>query len=210
MSKFKEKLRIIEEGLLKPMSAAEIKQVDQEKIKELVDEILSRSTKNAEGSIDVDGEVDLRLLNLSELPLKFNKVKGGFYCSHNKLTSLVGSPKEVGGYFSCYSNQLTSLSGAPREVIGSFYCNNNQLTTLEGAPKEVGGYFSCYNNKLTSLKGAPMKVGNNFNCSNNQLTTLEGAPKEVGGYFKCYHNNVKFTKDQVNAVCKIQGKIYVK
>jgi hypothetical protein len=111
-----------------------------------------------------------------------------FYCNDNQLTSLEGSPHEVGGSFYCNDNQLTSLEGSPHEVGGSFYCHDNQLTSLEGAPKEVGGDFYCYDNKLTSLKGAPKGVGGYFNCNNNQLTSLQGAPQEVGGDFSCSNN----------------------
>jgi hypothetical protein len=114
-------------------------------------------TLNGDGSIDVDGDVDLSYQGLSELPLKFGIVSGNFYC---------------------YGNQLTSLRGAPREVRGDFYCNNNKLTSLRGAPREVGGHFSCSDNQLTSLEGAPGEVGVNFYCHNNQLTSLEGAPGE--------------------------------
>jgi hypothetical protein len=45
-------------------------------------------TLNGDGSIDVDGDVDLAYKSLSELPLKFGIVSGGFYCHNNKLTSL--------------------------------------------------------------------------------------------------------------------------
>lgn len=104
MNKFKNALKIIEEGLLKPMTAADVKQIEDEKLKEVIDEILSRSTKNSDGSIDVDGYVDLSYLNLKTIPLKFNKVSGGFYCYSNQLTSLVGSPNEV-GHFDCSYNE---------------------------------------------------------------------------------------------------------
>ena len=52
----------------------------------------------------------------------------------------------VTGFFYCSDNQLTSLKGSPKEVGGSFYCSDNQLTSLEGCPKEVGGSFNCYDN----------------------------------------------------------------
>ena len=107
-------------------------------------------TINTDGSIDVDGDVDLRRKKLKNLPLNFNKVTGGFYCSGNQLTSLEGCPKSVGGGFYCLNNQLTSLEGCPKEV-GNFYCNSNQLTSLKGCPKEVGGDFLCYNNLLPKL-----------------------------------------------------------
>jgi hypothetical protein len=41
------------------------------------------------------------------------------------------------GYFGCSYNQLTSLEGSPKEVGGSFDCSYNQLTSLEGSPKEL-------------------------------------------------------------------------
>ena len=133
---------------------------------------ITNYTVNSDGSIDVDGNVDLSRKKLTKLPLKFGNVTGYFYCSSNQLTTLEGSPKEVGGYFDCYNNQLTTLEGSPKEVGGDFYCNHNQLTTLEGSPKEVGGGFYCQFNQLTSLKGGPSKLGGDFYCSNNKLPKL--------------------------------------
>ena len=73
---------------------------------------ITNYTINADGSIDVDGDVDLWSRGLSELPVKFNHVSGGFCCSWNKLKTLEGSPQSVGGYFSCYKNNLTNLEGS--------------------------------------------------------------------------------------------------
>ena len=159
---------------------------------------------NSDGTIDVDGDVNLSNERLERLPLKFNNVSGDFDCMDNKLTSLEGAPKEVGHDFSCSFNKLTSLEGAPREVGGNFYCSYNQLTTLEFAPIRVGGTFFCSGNKLTSLKGAPKEVSS-FDCSGNQLTSLKGAPKRIGGSFNCYDNflpqliydNYKYIKEIV-------------
>jgi len=145
-------------------------------------------TINNDGSIDVEGIIDLSYNELTKIPFKFRNVSGNFYCNDNQLTSLDGAPNTVGGNFYCSNNQLTSLDGAPNTVGGNFYCSNNQLTSLEGAPNNVGGNFSCSNNQLTTLEGAPNTVGGNFSCSNNQLTTLDGAPNTVGGSFYCYDN----------------------
>ena len=152
MNKFKDTLKLIEEGLLKPMSDVEAKQVDDDAIKEVIDDILSRSTKNADGSIDVDGDVDLFNLNLKKLPLKFNKVNGGFYCSNNKLTSIEGAPKHVNRSFMCYGNKLTSLQGAPQYVGISFDCSFNMLTSLDGAPLHVGDTFRCHDNAIDFIE----------------------------------------------------------
>ena len=124
-------------------------------------------TINDDGSIDVEGDVDLSRKKLTKIPFNFGKVSGDFYCYDNQLTSLKGSPNNVGGNFSCYDNQLTSLDGAPNTVGGDFYCYFNQLTSLEGAPNNVSGNFSCYFNQLTSLEGAPNTVGGSFYCYGN-------------------------------------------
>jgi hypothetical protein len=108
-------------------------------------------TINSDGTVDVDGDVDLSRKGLTKLPLNFGKVTGYFYCYNNKLTTLEGSPISVGGYFGCYNNKLTTLEGGPREVGGDFYCNYNQLITLEGSPREVGGHFSCSYNPIYSV-----------------------------------------------------------
>jgi len=115
----------------------------------------SKVTINSDGSIDYDGNVDLRSKGLTEIPFKFNKVSGYFWCAQNQLTTLEGSPVEVGKSFSCEKNQLTSLKGGPKEVRGPFSCAKNQLTTLEGAPRIVYGDFFCSGNQLTSHEGKP-------------------------------------------------------
>lgn len=74
---------------------------------------------------------------------------------------------------------------------------------------KVNGYFTCSLNKLTSLKGAAKEVGGIFNCSYNKLTSLEGAPKNVIGSFACEGNTIKFTKDDVNKICKVGKSILV-
>ncbi len=83
---------------------------------------------NHDGSIDVNGSVDLYSQELTELPLRFNKVTGYFNCDFNNLTTLKGSPKWVGDRFSCSDNKLTSLEFSPEYVKGPFECVDNQLT----------------------------------------------------------------------------------
>ena len=121
---------------------------------------ITNYTINSDGSIDVDGNVDLSCVGFERLPLKFNIVTGNFFCSNNYLTSLEGAPKKIGR---------------------GFYCSNNFLTSLEGGPQEVGDDFVINRNKLTNLKGCP-SVCTNLYCENNMLTSLEGGPKKVGGY----------------------------
>jgi hypothetical protein len=97
-------------------------------------------TINGDGSIDVNGSVNLYNKGLTELPLTFNKVTGYFTCSCNQLTSLKGSPKWVGGNFYCNGNQLTSLEFSPDYVGGDFFCHDNELID-NLCDTEIGGYF---------------------------------------------------------------------
>lgn len=136
--------------------------------KELKKYGIKKYTINSDGTIDVDGIVDLYDKNLNEIPFKFGRVSRDFNCSDNKLKSLEGCPYEVGGNFYSSYNQLTSLNGSPMEVGGDFNCANNQLTSLNGSPIEVGGNFHCYSNyKLANLEGMPLEIGGNFYCPNN-------------------------------------------
>jgi len=168
---------------------------------------------NEDGTVDVDGHVNLYNKRLEKIPLKFGYVSGNFDCGYNKLTSLEGAPSEVGGSFYCHINKLTTLEGSPKKVGGGFDCDWNELTSLEGAPRDVGVGFSCQNNKLTTLIGGPNRVGGNFRCSNNQLRSLLGAPEEIGGYFYCDDNptlpkeildNIEYIK-YINKIVKYQS-----
>ena len=71
-------------------------------------------------TVKVTGNVDLRGLGLTKIPINFTEVGGDFNCSWNKLTDLEGAPEKVGG---------------------SFYCSNNPLKSFEGRPKFIGGEF---------------------------------------------------------------------
>jgi hypothetical protein len=178
-------------------------------------------TINEDGSIDVDGSVNLKYKGLSELPLKFRKVSGNFFCYRNKLTSLVGSPKEVGGNFDCNNNQLLSLEGAPREVGRDFYCQSNQLTSLVGSPNKVDGYFVCSENKLTRLEGISQKIGGSIYCENNEIRDVKGIKDGWSGGFHIAGNPVyeifsffpKKRRDEVvellNEFDVIRGKLVI-
>lgn len=146
-------------------------------------------TVNEDGSVDVDGDVEITNKGLKKIPLKFGRVTGHFWCGKNELTTLEGAPSEVGGHFNCPFNNLITLEGAPNKVGGNFNCAGNQLTTLEGAPSEVG-HFNCYGNQIETLNGSPNKVYGDVNVSNNKLITLEGGPRDIEGNLYCRDNPI--------------------
>ena len=107
--------------------------------------------------------------------------------------------------------KLTVLPDMLKDITvgGNFYCGNNKLISLEGAPKSVGASFACSHNELTSLQCDHITIGGDFYCSFNKLTSLVGAPKSVGEDFICHSNNVKFTEQDVRAVCDLKGTVYL-
>ena len=140
-------------------------------------------TINDDLSIEVDGDVHLVEKELEYLPLKFNYVSGNFYCHHNKLKSLEGSPQTVEGDFKCSSNGLKSLESCPQTVGGRFNCYFNELVSLEGSPQTVDGDFDCSYNELETLEGGSQTVNGNFDCKYNKLTDLEHFPEVSGGIY---------------------------
>ena len=182
------------------------------------------------GPQSVGGDFTCSHNNLTTLKGAPQSVGRDFDCAANRLTSLKGGPQKIGSSYSCWANKLTTLEGGPQSVNGNFHCNNNQLTSLkggpqtvkdglfchyneltslEGAPQKLEGMFNCAHNQLTSLKGGPKIVGLSFNCSDNLLKSLEGAPHGVSFNFTCNHNAIKFTKKDVQTVCKINANVAV-
>jgi CO dehydrogenase nickel-insertion accessory protein CooC1 len=90
---------------------------------------LRHYTINSDGTVDVDGDVNLhnKLGDMEKLPVKFGKVSGHFDCRYNKLTTLEGCPNYVGGYFICDDNNLSTMEGCPNYVGSGFYCDDNKL-----------------------------------------------------------------------------------
>ena len=94
---------------------------------------------------------------------------------------------------------------------GDLNLNSMNLIELPAILKNVtvGRNFFCSNNKLTSLINSPSIVVGGFYCGSNRLISLKGAPKTVGDNFFCGLNPVKFTEEQVRAVCDVKKRIFV-
>ena len=67
---------------------------------EIEGEIHGKPLWNGRDHLDGDGDISINRTDLTEFPCIFpEKWDKGFYCGNNKLTSLYGSPREVGGDF---------------------------------------------------------------------------------------------------------------
>jgi hypothetical protein len=139
---------------------------------------------NPDGSIDVDGNVDINSSDLTILPVKFRRVMGNFNVQNNRFATLDGAPIAVGGNFNCFNNELIDLKGGPKWVGRDFYCYKNQLTSLEGSPNEVvGNYYISGNPYLTNLIGCTPKIGGNFSCDDSLIIFSGDADIEFLGNF---------------------------
>lgn len=115
-------------------------------------------TINNDGTIDVDGNVDLSMITgdirMSKLPLKFGNVTGNFDINGNPnfnyLRTMEGCPHTVGGNFYCTGQRLKSLEFCPKIVKGRFDCSNNNIRTFEFFPKSVA-QFRCWDNPIEPI-----------------------------------------------------------
>jgi hypothetical protein len=55
------------------------------------------TVEQSDGTVDVNGDVNMSEMNLTKIPVKFGKVTSDFYCENNQLISLEGAPQSVGG-----------------------------------------------------------------------------------------------------------------
>jgi hypothetical protein len=119
--------------------------------------------------VDVRSNVNIQSNELYQIPIQFGIVTGTFNCIYNFLTTLEGSPNNVGLSFKCNNNLLNTLEGGVKTLGGNFDCSNNKLTSLKGCPKEIPGVFWCVDNLLISLEGGPDKTSHEFYCSGNPI-----------------------------------------
>jgi len=86
---------------------------------------------DAEGFVNVIGDVNTFNFYKYQTQIKFGNVSGYFYCALNKLKTLEGSPHTVGGSFYCKNNKLTTLEGMSKIIKGDFYCSGNNLIKID-------------------------------------------------------------------------------
>lgn len=150
----------------------------------------SKITLNADGSYDIVGELHLRnvyqsgikKIPLPTIPIKFNKVTGGFYDHSNGALPLENYPREVAGYLHVQTNE------ASLETLRNTVVKNKSRV---GFNASVGGDFD-YDASSIQITNCPNLVSLNFfpktdsstsvdisHCP--KLVNLEGLPRVVSG-----------------------------
>lgn len=98
---------------------------------------------NKDLSVDVNGNVILSSKNLTIIPIQFNIVHGNFYCDDNKLTTLLGMPRQVGGCVALYGNLLNNYQYVSKSIAGDFYCSG-KIDLVDLALMKLQGQFVHY------------------------------------------------------------------
>jgi len=150
----------------------------------------SKIILNPDGSYDIVGEIHIRnvyqsgikKITLPTIPIKFNKIYGGFFDHSNGALPLENYPQEVYGYFHVNTDG-TSLENIQNTVVKNY--------AREGFDTSAGGSFTydassiaimdCPN--LVSLKFFP-KTDSSTSVDINQcpkLINLEGLPQKITG-----------------------------
>ncbi len=122
---------------------------------------ITNYTINPDGSIDVDGSVDLFSKDINKLPIKFNIINGNVIYSFNNLTSLENFPNEIIGDLYLGYNNINNFIGIPK-VSGHIYCNNNPLTSLEGYSGDYDKLIFDYNLKNKLIRKTKLKILNDL------------------------------------------------
>jgi hypothetical protein len=107
--------------------------LDQHDIKEY--------TINDDLTVDVARSVFLFYDNLTEIPIQFGVINGGFFCTNNKLKSLKGSPYIVNGSFHCQNNELINLDYCPKIITENFICSDNPIKNIKNFNSKIDGDF---------------------------------------------------------------------
>jgi hypothetical protein len=148
---------------------------------------LKNATVNADGTVDVDSDVDWTDKPFRQFPVQFGEVTGNMHCGNMiALDSFKGMPRKVGK--DCHI----------------FNCPN--IIFLDGLPEEVGGWFNMPEMpNVRSLEGGPRIVHGMYTCSKSGIISFKGLPKYVGGKFVFFETNIK-SADEVARLLTVQIK----
>jgi len=106
---------------------------------------------NNDLSVDVYMSIFLENESLTEIPFKFNIVKGNFDCSHNELKNLKNCPNEIYGDFTFSVNNIDSLEYFPSVVTGNVNGFFNKITDISKLDNMNIKFVDMERNYLTNI-----------------------------------------------------------
>ena len=114
--------------------------------------VTGTATVNAEGKIDVTGNVTAKNRHMQDIPVSFGTVSGDFVLGlQQDLTSLKNCPDYVGGDFRVRALDITSLDHAPHTVKGQCVIGAD-LDSLENLPDGSRNYRLSWTPTLPMLR----------------------------------------------------------
>jgi hypothetical protein len=94
----------------------------------------SQLDPNSDGTFNYKGDLNfsfMDLLSLTEIPIKFRVVRGGYDCSFNNLISLNNAPFYVYQSFFCTDNNLISYKDIPQIGKGTYSLKDNPFAVTD-------------------------------------------------------------------------------
>ena len=130
---------------------------------------------------------------------------------------------ELGGKLQQIKDWLSSFLFRPQYKINSDYTVDiirGDFIAIEswhmrdGIPEYVrfnkcSGSFIIDEKSLPDMIGCPRVIEGDFIVSNNKINNLNGSPEEVYGDYNIKGNQKNFTKEEIQKVCKVGGRIIV-
>jgi len=120
--------------------------------------------------LNVDGDVSLSCMGLTEIPVPFGVVSGEFSVRRNDLTSLKNAP-EYCEHLICSANKLTSLKGCPEKVsMLTCYDNPDLLDIKDAMHLDSTGLkeFAIHGEVFKSVSDAQEAINNGLMDVENQ------------------------------------------
>lgn len=143
--------------------------------------------------VDVDGDVEFDVEDITALPCQFGTVTGDFSVGGMPLTTLKGCPHTVGESFDCSHTDITSFEGGPSKVGRNYLASGcTELSSLQGLPEVVPGVLALATtsrhtgaaSKVRSLDGIPKRIGS---------LILPDAPMDLHDI----HKKIEFIRNQI-------------
>ena len=95
------------------------------------------------------------------------------------------------------------------DIVEEFNLDKSLVKMNHDGSIDYYGNVDLSNMNLDTIPIKFKRVTGTFDVSFNPLSSLKNSPEYVGGNFNCRNNAVKFTEEQVRAVCQVKGYVYV-
>ncbi|MDO8581575.1 MAG: hypothetical protein Q7S16_01775 [bacterium] len=158
-----------------------------EEIGKDADWALETFTIHTDGTLTVEGDLDLTHLPVTHLPKGLREVGGILGLGMTKIISIEGFPEKVGGDVDLTGVQIISLKGFPQTIGGNIFLADTRIKSLHGLPKKIEKDLHLSRTDIASLRGLPQNIGGSLYLDGvTTLMSLDGLPERIPGDLSLY------------------------